>query len=299
MKRERGVDFMVFALCGGDARTLRLTGMLVKDGHRVRTWALEDAPAIAGVEVCASARECCAGAECVILPMPATTKRGLLNAPYSSSPRCLGELFASLDAGTLVLTGTVTKELTALAEGAGVELRGYGSTELFRAANSLATAEGAIAVLLRETEAVLCGAHAVIIGAGAITRALAPRLYSLGVSTTIASRDAAKRAWYAAMGLDTVDTSLLATALSDAQIVINTAPSLVLTASRLTELPEGALVLDLASAPGGTDFDAARAYGIKAVTAPGLPGKYAPQTSAQAVRDAVYKILEDERLGKS
>lgn len=290
---------MVFALCGGDARTVRLAGLLVRDGHTVRTWALEDAPACAGVEQCASARECCAGAGCVVLPMPASTKRGLLNAPYSSSPRCLGEVFASLDAGAVVLTGTVTKELNALAEGAGAELHGYGSTDVFRAANSMATAEGALAVLLRETDEVLCGKRAVIIGAGAITRALAPRLSALGVRTTVASRDTSKRAWYAAMGLDTVDTSLLADAIADAHIVINTAPSLVLTASRLTELPEGALVLDLASAPGGTDFDAARAFGIKAVTAPGLPGKYAPQTSAEAVRDAVYEILEDERLGKS
>lgn len=77
-------------------------------------------------------------------------------------------------------------------------------------------------------------------------------------------------------------------------IVVNTAPALVLTASRLTELPEGALVLDLASAPGGTDFDAARAFGIRALTAPGLPGKWSPDAAAAAVRDAIYRSMEDE-----
>ena len=61
-----------------------------------------------------------------------------------------------------------------------------------------------------------------------------------------------------------------------------------------TELPEGALVLDLASAPGGTDFDAARAFGIRALTAPGLPGKWSPDAAAAAVRDAIYRSMEDE-----
>ena len=59
-------------------------------------------------------------------------------------------------------------------------------------------------------------------------------------------------------------------------------------------LPEGALVLELASAPGGTDFDAARAFGIRALTAPGLPGKWSPDAAAAAVRDALYRCMEDE-----
>ena len=32
--------------------------------------------------------------------------------------------------------------------------------------------------------------------------------------------------------------------------------------------------------------------GLRALTAPGLPGKWAPLTAAQAIRDAVYNILE-------
>ena len=80
---------------------------------------------------------------------------------------------------------------------------------------------------------------------------------------------------------------------------MNTAPGLVLTAARLTELPAGALVLDLASAPGGVDFEAARAFGIRCLTAPGLPGKYSPRSAAVFVKDAIYAILEDERLGKN
>ena len=76
---------------------------------------------------------------------------------------------------------------------------------------------------------------------------------------------------------------------------INTVPAPMLTAARVAGMKPDALILDLASAPGGTDFEAARAFGIRALTAPGLPGKWSPQTAAEAVRDAVYNILEDEK----
>ena len=70
-------------------------------------------------------------------------------------------------------------------------------------------------------------------------------------------------------------------------------PSLVLDASRLRETKADCVILELASAPGGVDFDAARALGRRAIRAPGLPGKVAPRSAAAAIRDSVYHILEE------
>ena len=52
-------------------------------------------------------------------------------------------------------------------------------------------------------------------------------------------------------------------------------------------------MVDLASAPGGVDGQAARALGVPVIQALGLPGKTAPATAAAAVRGAVYHILEE------
>lgn len=284
---------MIFAVCGGDGRLVRLAGLLLADGHAVRAWALEDAPLAEGVRLCESAAECCAGADCAALPMPLLDSSGFLNAPYSAKKRCLTELAEAVGPGTRVFAGGANA--AARAEFSRPP-RDYAASEAFRALNSLATAEGAIAVLLRESEETLCGKRAVITGAGRITRALAPRLAALGLRVTVASRSPARRAWYAALGFGTADTASLSGALGGAEIVVNTAPGLVLGAARLVELPAGAVVLDLASAPGGVDFDAARAFGIHALTAPGLPGKCAPLTAAKALRDAIYSGLEDEKL---
>ena len=133
-----------------------------------------------------------------------------------------------------------------------------------------------------------------VTGWGRVARALAPRLAALGAEVCVCARSPGARAWIAAEGLEALGLPELQDALPGCGIVINTVPAPMLTASRIAELGARTLILDLASAPGGTDFDAARAFGIRALTAPGLPGKWSPQTAAEAVRDAVYNILEDE-----
>ena len=288
------MEFMVFALCGGDERIVRLGSLLLADGHGVKCWALEDAQLAGGVRVCEGVRECAEGADCVVLPIPACRHRGILNAPLSRRTHCLGEVLSPLAPGTLVCAGGAGADMRSAAEPLELRLRDYGAQESYQAANSMASAEGAIGVLLSETDGVLCGSACVLIGAGRLSRALAPRLAALGVHVTVASRSADKLAWAAALGYGAQPLSKLD--VSRADFVINTAPALTLTASRLTELPDGALVLDLASAPGGTDFDAARSFGIKALTAPGLPGKWSPDSAALFIKDAIYRILEDERL---
>ncbi len=55
----------------------------------------------------------------------------------------------------------------------------------------------------------------------------------------------------------------------------------------------GTLLLDLASAPGGTDFAAAEKLGIQAVHALSLPGKTAPATAAKAIAQTISGILSE------
>jgi dipicolinate synthase subunit A len=54
------------------------------------------------------------------------------------------------------------------------------------------------------------------------------------------------------------------------------------------------LIVDLATQPGGTDFEAANTYGLKAILAPGLPGKVAPTFAGKILADVVPKLLIKE-----
>ncbi|MCT9846916.1 hypothetical protein N7563_22945, partial [Leclercia adecarboxylata ATCC 23216 = NBRC 102595] len=57
--------------------------------------------------------------------------------------------------------------------------------------------------------------------------------------------------------------------------------------------PTHALIIDLASKPGGTDFRYAEKRGIKAILAPGLPGIVAPKTAGQIVANVLVNLLKD------
>ena len=58
-------------------------------------------------------------------------------------------------------------------------------------------------------------------------------------------------------------------------------------------LPGGALIIDLASLPGGTDFAAAQRLGCKAIHALSLPAACAPDTAGEAVARTVLTILQE------
>ena len=71
---------------------------------------------------------------------------------------------------------------------------------------------------------------------------------------------------------------------------MNTVPALVIREPFLREMHRDAVIIDIASRPGGTDLMAAEAYGIKVVAALGLPGKYTTKSSAKVLADAIERL---------
>ena len=105
---------MRFAVVGGDGRTARLAELLLRDGHRVSSFALERAslPSEIGRESCLSA--CVYGADCVLLPVPAE-KGGWLNTPLSAEKLFMADLIESLWPGQILLGGRLSDRTMAAA----------------------------------------------------------------------------------------------------------------------------------------------------------------------------------------
>ena len=73
--------------------------------------------------------------------------------------------------------------------------------------------------------------------------------------------------------------------------VVNTVPAQVLSAEVLARLRPESLIVDLASRPGGTDFEAARRLGHRAIHALSLPAACAPETAGEAVAQTVCEMI--------
>lgn len=173
----------------------------------------------------------------------------------------------------------------------------YARREEYQIAIARLTAEGAIALLRPETG--LSGAHILLLGYGRIARLLARELQKAGALVTAAARSGEQRAWAEAEGIEALPLDALSGALDRFDVIIGTIPAPVLTEPLLTLVRKDALLLELASAPGGIDAAAAHERGLRYIRAPGLPAKYAPERAAVILRDAVYAAAAEPlpRLG--
>ena len=289
MKRE-----LNFWVCGGDRRLAALAGLLAGDGHTVHVYALEEAALEPSPGLI---RETCpdraALADCVVLPVPVRGGDGQLFAPLSPGRHPLSPLLDCLVPGQLVCGGRVDGETRAMARTRGLDLRDYFEREELAVANAVPTAEGAVQLAMERLPITIHGARVLVTGYGRVGRMTAQRFAALGAKVSVAARSPGQLAWAQAMGLGAEELGRLAGWLCGYDLVINTVPARVLGREELADLRPDCLILDLASAPGGVDREAAQALGLTVVPALSLPGQTAPVSAGAAIRNPLYNILRE------
>lgn len=284
---------MKFAVLGGDMRILKLTGLLAADGHEVQVFGMDRMPPEPKVRQAETLQEACAGANAVLLPLPATNGQGAVTSPLSSRILPAEAALQAVETGCPVFAGRVTPDLAQAARKAESRLVDYYLREELTVANAAATAEGALQLLMEETESCILGLRVLVIGFGRIGKLTAHRLRAMGAEVTVSARKCADIAWIRAMGYAPAETAQLQGKLGAFDAVVNTVPAPVLDEGLLRELKPGCVCIDLASRPGGLDFAAASRLGIRAVWALGLPGEVAPGAAAAAIRETVYNLLRE------
>lgn len=278
---------MNFAVVGGDMRLSKLADMLRGDGHQVRCAGLER-----GRGDCLSLDKALADAGYVILPLPAGAGE-TLNAPLSESDISVKKLVELIAPGQTLLAGKPEGRLLELCRDRDVKCIDYFAREELTVRNAASTAEGAVEILMRELPVTLLGTRILVVGFGRIGKLLSLRLHLLGARVTVSARRPEDRVWIECLGLESADTGRLDGRLAGFTAVVNTVPARVLDERLLSQLDPDCLCLDLASKPGGIDFDAARKLGVRAIWALSLPGQVAPISSGAAIRDAIYNVINE------
>lgn len=77
-------------------------------------------------------------------------------------------------------------------------------------------------------------------------------------------------------------------------LIINTAPSLVITKGIMEAWKSSPFILDIASNTGGVDYEWANLLGIQAMLLPTLPSIYTPNTAGKLLARAIVKELTNE-----
>ena len=283
------------AVLGGDERELILVGELVKMGATVAVAGFPREKIGPGAFVVHTVEEACKDAEVVILPIPGTSPDGLIRAVYAESNLMLTEkAIQSMAKNALVIIGSARPFLKEWAQTYGFNLIQIIEMDEIAILNSIPTAEGAIQIAMEETPITIHGSQTCVIGFGRTAITLARTLKALGSDVTVIARNQGQLARAYEMGCKRASFPELRDVMNSTDIVFNTVPALVITRDILKYTNSNVLIIDLATQPGGTDFEAANTYGLKAILAPGLPGKVAPVYAGKILADVVPQLIISE-----
>lgn len=281
------------AIIGGDKRQLFAADALEHAGCRTVLFGFETCDLAEGRIQAPTLREAAAEADFVLLPFPAETAQEMLNAPFCRTAVDRRELLKMLPAGVPVLGGKLSTPLKMEAERQSITLIDYAGREELAIRNAIPSAEGAVQIAMEELPVTLHGAECLVAGYGRIGRVLASMLRGIGARVTVSARRAADLEWIRFEGYRAIETGALRGKLGRFDVVFNTIPAPVFPQEVLEELPAHGLIIDLASMPGGVDFEAARRIGRKTIHALSLPGKVAPATAGAAIAETVLQILRE------
>ena len=255
---------------GGDNRLKLLKNSLMEAGYTVDTLGLfeDDSADVRSSQV-------------VVFPVP-TTKDGItVFTPLTNKKIALSEIAEHLSKDQLILCCNYSFENKNSVD--------YGSFDSYALLNSVPTAEGALKIAIENTPYTLWKSRVLVIGYGRVGKILSDRLKSLGCDVTVSARKPADHALLDALGFKYINTGHLNLKPLEYDIIFNTVDVKVIDDITLKSTTAD-LMIDL-STYGGFSLSAAEEYGIKAIKAPGLPGKVAPKTAAEILCKTVTHII--------
>ena len=164
--------------------------------------------------------------------------------------------------------------------------------EEFLVENARLTAEGAIVYAAKDMKAALRGTRCLVVGFGRIGQALTDLLVGLRALPVVYARRMEVRR--RAMQRGGIVAENLHEGILGAKAVFSTPPEMVLSEEVLKFAEKDAVILDLASAPFGVDLDSAQRLSLSARREGGIPGRYCPVSAAEALENAVKRIIDRE-----
>ena len=272
-----------------DMRQVYLAEILTKRGNHVRCLDIRNQSAIK--EQLVKLKVFLNEADVLILPIPVT--KGLEKEDLNEI------LNKNVKNDTVVMGGCFSEEQKKILNERGIRYLDFMEDEVVTEENAVATAEGAIAELVRNCPYNIEGSKIIVTGYGCCGKAIAKKLGALGARVTVLARRSEARKQAKQDGFYAVDFAFGPEEAMGAVMLVNTVPAPVVTKLMIRELPRDAYILDIASSPGGCDFACAKESGISADLVLGIPGRFSPKASAYILARAMERFALVDCDGKA
>lgn len=284
-----------YLVLGGDLRNVKLAGMLADDGNRVYSFGQDRSDEILDdgrIEKCTSLKTAMEKAQVIIGPVPFSSNEDFINAPFAHDKIMIDDLMKT-NKGKIFISGSIKDNLRKQLDEKYMEVIDIMKRDDLAILNTIATAEGTIEVAIKNTDKILQGSRVLILGFGRVGKIVANKFSKMSAIVTCAARKVSDLAWIKAYGYNSLNINDMLYDLKEFDIIINTVPQTILRERELKHIDAEALIIDLASSPGGIDGKMAKSMGLNFIWALALPGRIAPSSSAKFIKDTVYTIIEE------
>lgn len=268
------------ACIGGDYRNLFLSKMFKEQETILRfgldnydEWSLEE----------------CKKCEYLIFPIPFSKDEKNIYTPLYDKQISINECVKDVN-NKVIFSGKIdknTKEILGKNNNTVIDIT---NEKDFLVNNSIPTAEGIIRCIVDKTDITIDKSNILIIGFGNVGKKTAELLSKLNANIYCLDINKQEVANIKSRGYNVLNK--LDNYIKKMDVIINTAPSLVIDKSKFIFINRESLIIDVASKPGGIDFVYAKENNYKVIQYLGIPGKVAPKTSAKYMMDIIKKYIE-------
>lgn len=277
---------------GGDRRMIECAKEMANEGYETAVCGFDDYDGDFGDTIRTDLRGAILRSDAIVLPLPCTSYGSTINTRYSGQKIEADEVFSLVGAGSRVFCGRATQDIIELAAKRGLQIIDYYASERLQILNSIPTVEGALCEAMRRSDITLHSSRCLVTGYGRIARLLSRALYFLGANVTVCARSYDELTWARALGLNTRHLSELKQGFAEYDFIFNTVPSRIIDGETLSLAKSTAIIIELASTPGGFDSEKAKKHFQSVIYAQGLPGRNAPKSAGVYISKVLLEYLK-------
>jgi dipicolinate synthase subunit A len=293
---------MKISIIGGDARQIAVANYFSDDKNEVYVYGFNESLRqyfADSIIFPLTLEETISEAEAVILPLAYSQDSVTVNAPEFSEKIYVFDVISAMQDSQILFAGNIDNNLKSILKDSKLKFFDYFAREELAILNAVPTAEGAIKAAIEGSKRTISGSEIAILGFGRVGKTLAHQLRAFNQNLTIFARSCADLAWAKNLGYNNLNIKNLSQKISKFDIIFNTIPAKILTKEALNNVKPDVFIIDIASRPGGTDFEFAKSRGINVAWELGIPGKVAPDTAGKIIKETITNILSELEAKKS
>ena len=264
---------------GGDDRNFFLSKMFDEDSQVYLYGLKED-----NIDL----NNCLSNSKYIVTSVPFSVDDEHIYAPLSNKSISIKELTDNAFNKTIIC-GNIKKQFKDALEGKNNTVVDIMKNEELSIKNSVPTAEGIVKIIIENTDITIDNSNIAILGFGRVGKKTAELLKSLKANIFCFDIKEEEVANIHLCGYNVLND--ICESLKKMDVIINTVPELIIDKEHLNYINKDSLILDVASKPGGVDFNYATENNYKVIHALGLPGKIAPRTSAKYIKEMLENIV--------